>query len=318
MFTGIKAQQDGFSDSSSNKAYTGEMTKSSRKKLQSACDLLFVLAKKKRVRIPNSDRSFVHKIGLITLTLSAPQGEYSDKQLKKLLLEPFLRHFRKNGLYNYVWKAERQDNGNLHFHLLTDAFLWKDEVNDYWNKLQAKLGFIEIFCKKYGHRHPPSTNCKVVKTESGMVNYMLKYMLKSVQKSPQLEIGRDVSSSEVGKVWDCSLNLKMKNDTAEPVENWQFELMEKAVDFERLRPIQLEQCMIYYPAKGKIWNDAPEFLARRLKCFLKKVKDAGREDGPKLKVKVPPPPDSVPTWIIPAALPRPQKPLTRQLAWDFL
>lgn len=277
LFTGISPDQLGISKETTSKAYTGEITKSSRKKLQSACDLLFALAKRKKVTIPDTGKQFTFRIGLITLTLSGMQGSFSDKELKKELLEPFLRRFRAKGMINYIWKAERQGNGNLHFHILTDAWIDKNDCRNYWNRLQAKLGFIEQFYRKYGHRSPNSTDCKAVKSQEGMTNYMLKYMLKEVDKKKQLELGRDTKESETGKVWDCSLNLKLKNDTAEPVEDWQFELLEEAVDNGALRVVQLERCVVYFPEGGRMWEITPDFLAKRLIDFLKKVRAKGKE-----------------------------------------
>jgi hypothetical protein len=277
LFTGIEAQHTGESKETTAKAYTGEITKSSRKKLQSACDLLFALAKRKKVTIPDTGKQFTFRIGLITLTLSGMQGEFSDKVLKKELLEPFIRHFRIKGMVNYIWKAERQGNGNLHFHILTDCWVDKNDCRNYWNKLQAKLGLIEQFYRKHGHRNPNSTDCKAVKSQEGMTNYMLKYMLKKVDKSNQLELGRETTEAETGKVWDCSLNLKLKNDTAEPIEDWQFELMQKAVDSDKLRVITLDHCTVYFPKGGKMWEVTPNFLSQRLIEFLKKVRAKGRE-----------------------------------------
>jgi len=259
------------------KRYTGEITKSSRKKLQSACDILFALAKKKRVQIPGTDKSFEYRIGLITLTLSAPQGRISDREIKEKLLEPFLRHFRKKGMFNYIWKAERQKNGNLHFHILTDTFIDKDHCRNYWNKLQSKLGFIDVFYSRHGHRNPNSTDTKAVKEEKGMVNYMLKYMLKEVEKGKSLEIGRDISEKATGKIWDCSLNLKMKNDTADVGEDWQFDLLTQEEEKNNLRKIQTDHCVLWFPVKSKIWKASPSFIAKRLTDFLAKVREKGRE-----------------------------------------
>ena len=142
--------------------YSGELTESARKKLKSACEILFALARTKKVKSIRTGREFKFKIACITLTLSSKQGQHTDREIKKELLEPFLRHFRKRGLYNYIWKAERQLNGNVHFHILTDCYLEKGSIRDYWNKLQEKLGFITEFHSKYHHRSPNSTDVKAV------------------------------------------------------------------------------------------------------------------------------------------------------------
>lgn len=276
LFTGLGADGQNELFEKEKRVYTGEITPSARKKLTAACDILFALAKKKRVTIPSSGLSFTFKIALVTLTLSGKQGSISDREIKKELLEPFLRHFRSKGMYNYIWKAERQLNGNIHFHILTDSWIDKDDCRNYWNKLQSRLGFIQQFFAKFSHRHPNSTDVKSVKDDNGMRNYMLKYMLKKVDKDPQLELGRSTAQKDVGKVWDCSLNLKSKNETAEPIEDDEFELISEACDFGNLRMVQTDHCVLYFPVGDKIWNVAPEFISKRLKDFLSKVRMKGR------------------------------------------
>jgi hypothetical protein len=253
-------------------AYTGELTKSARKKLKESCELLFAIAQERKIENPTTGKSFPFRIGLITLTLSGPQGTRTDRELKKELLEPFLRHFRSKGLLNYVWKAERQNNGNLHFHILTDFFMDKTYLTNYWNRLQAKMGFIESFHAKYGHRNPASTNVKKVRGKKGMIGYMVKYMLKPAAKKQQLELGREIDPKTIGKIWDCSLHLKIKNDTAEPIEDWEFEALNKAEDAGKLKRIETEHCTIYVPRNGELANIAPTFLKKRLRQFLEKVK----------------------------------------------
>lgn len=275
-----RRQQD---EKKSQKQYTGELTDSARKKLKSACEILFALARTKKVKSIKTGREFSFKIACITLTLSSKQGRHTDREIKKELLEPFLRHFRTRGLYNYIWKAERQFNGNVHFHILTDCYLEKGMIRDYWNRLQEKLGFISEFHSKYGHRSPNSTDVKAVHADKGMVNYMLKYMLKPAQKKAQLELGREVDPKNVGKIWDSSLNLKLKNETAEPVEDWQFELLEKSLENEKLKAVECENCVVYLPVRGKIWNACPNFLKVRLQEFLRKVREKGRENIPERK-----------------------------------
>lgn len=277
LFTGLESEKLADSERKEQKRYSGELTPSARKKLKSACEILFALAKVKKAVSHKSGKEFSFRIALITLTLSAPQSHFSDRDIKKLLLEPFLRHFRTRGLFNYVWKAERQRNGNVHFHILTDAYFDKTDLKNYWNKLQAGQGFIETFYRKHGHRQPNSTDVKAVRSQEGMKSYMLKYMLKNPDKGTQLEISRPVDSKSVGKIWDCSLNLKLKNDTAEPIEDWQFELLEKHTEAGKLKRIDCEHCVVYVPVNGRLWNLAPQFVSRRLRDFLKKVWDEGRK-----------------------------------------
>lgn len=280
LFTGIGDDRKEATGREQQQAYTGEITESARKKLSAACDILFALAKRKKVKIPSTGKNFTYRIALVTLTLSAPQEAISDREIKKVLLEPFLRHFRAKGMLNYVWKAERQKNGNIHFHILTDSWVDKNDCKDYWNRLQARLGFIEKFYHKNGHRHPNSTDVKSVKDDNGMKNYLLKYMLKEVDKGQQLEIGRSIERKDTGKVWDCSLNLKSKNTTTAPIEDNEFELLTEAEQFGNLRRLETDFCTLYFPVNDKIWNVAPEFLSKRIIRFLAEIRAKGKERPP--------------------------------------
>lgn len=262
---------------SEQKRYTGEITKSARKKLQSACDILFALAQKKKVWLEKKQMFMTYRIGFITLTLSAPQGQITDREIKEHLLAPWLRHFKKKGLHNYIWKAERQKNGNIHFHVFTDCWIDKTQARDYWNNLQNKYGFIQHFRRKHGHSDPNSTDTKAVREEKGMVAYMLKYFLKPVEKETQLEIGRDTTERATGKIWDCSINLKMRNDTADVAEDWQFDLIQDEEEKNNLKRVTTDHCTLWFPTKSKIWKASPSFIAKRLTDFLAKVRAKGRE-----------------------------------------
>jgi hypothetical protein len=133
------------------------------------------------------------KLVFLTLTLSATQI-HSDKQIKLLILKPFFRILRdKHGVVNYVWKAEKQQNGNIHFHCIIDRYIPKTAVQFLWNKAQENLGYISVFEKKYNHRNPPSTSIKLVNDSNMLISYMEKYICKS-----------DLSSSIEGAVWKAS------------------------------------------------------------------------------------------------------------------
>lgn len=282
LFTSIDSYNTTPDKKPEKQAYRGEVTDSSRKKLAQACDILFALAKRKTVIIGETGRKVKFRISLVTLTLSAPQNEITDREIKKELLEPFLRIYRKKGLVNYIWKAELQKNGNIHFHILSDCWFDKNDLTNTWNRLQAKLGFIEKFFQENGHRKPPSTNVKAVRTDKGIQAYLLKYMLKKTTKDEEPDKGLKTKISNIGKVWDCAIHLKTKNNTAEPIEDHEFELIENLADSGKFKKKVGDHCTIYFPVKDKIWNIAPPFLANRIIRFLAEVRQKG------LNSKVPP------------------------------
>lgn len=271
-----ECQTEGHQKEKIKPVYSGEITRGAKIRLKKCCELLFAISKKKKAVSPRTGKEFTFRIGLITLTLSAPQGNFSDREIKSQLLAPFLRHFRAKGLRNYIWKAERQFNGNVHFHILTDQFFEYQELLDYWNRLQAGLGFIENFFEKHGHRNPNSVDVKSVHSEGGMASYMFKYMLKSEDEEKAKALKDKINSEDIGKVWDCSINLKLPNDTAEEVEEWQFDAIDRKVKSGVLVEICPDFCRIYYPKNAPMWKASPSFLYARLKAYLKKVREFER------------------------------------------
>lgn len=91
----------------------------------------------------------------VTLTLPVKQV-HSDEDLRRYCLGPFIQYMtgdREKGLSGwgvraYLWVAETQANGNLHFHLLIDrAVPWR-RIRDAWNRCLQRLNYVS----DYGHR----------------------------------------------------------------------------------------------------------------------------------------------------------------------
>lgn len=115
-----------------------------------------------------------HKATFITLTLSSQQN-HTDKEIKRDLMNPFLMGLKYLGLKHYVWRQELQKNGNVHFHIIADIRLGKKSLQERWNKAQEKLGYIDKFEEKHGHRNPPSTRIDRIKDYRGAIMYVAKY-----------------------------------------------------------------------------------------------------------------------------------------------
>jgi predicted small metal-binding protein len=81
----------------------------------------------------------------ITLTLPARQV-HTDQELNAQALNPFITKIkRSHKVVNYLWRAEKQDNGNLHYHIIVDKFIGHEYVKDLWNRTIEKLGYIEAY-----------------------------------------------------------------------------------------------------------------------------------------------------------------------------
>lgn len=89
------------------------------------------------------DRNF--QIAFITLTLPSKQM-HSHSEIVKSCLNTFLMYLRrKHNVENYVWRAELQANGNIHFHLVIDRYIHYLAVRKYWNNSIATLGYLSAY-----------------------------------------------------------------------------------------------------------------------------------------------------------------------------
>jgi hypothetical protein len=131
----------------------GELSKKAIRRLYTALDWLLVLAKEKTADKLKTKGTFRYKLAMLTLTLPSQQA-HSDLYIKKYLLNDFLTNLRKKyNLQNYIWKGEKQDNGNIHFHLILDKYIFYKEINTMWNSILNKHGYIDEYRKNQQTKH---------------------------------------------------------------------------------------------------------------------------------------------------------------------
>ena len=89
------------------------------------------------------------KISFITLTLSSSQV-HTDNYIKKQMLNQFITELSKKYVgIKYIWRAERQKNGRIHFHFLVNKFIPWRWCRVVWNRIQAKEGYIAGYQAKF-------------------------------------------------------------------------------------------------------------------------------------------------------------------------
>lgn len=136
------------------------------------------------------------KLVFVTLTLSSTQFT-SDLEVKKQLLKPFIRFLReKKGCKNWLYKCERQKNGRIHFHIIIDKYIKKEEIRETWNNLQEKEGYLAEYQEKYGKLSAPSTEIKLVRNQPQCERYIAKYIAKD-----------DEDATIQGAVWSSSVSV---------------------------------------------------------------------------------------------------------------
>lgn len=114
----------------------------------------------------------------ITLTLSSAQVK-TDNYIKRNMLSQFIDKLQYNHqIKNLFWRAEKQKNGNLHFHIITDKFIDYKQIRKYWNDIQEKEGYIDSYKYKTGKTDPPSTHVRSADSVKNFVDYVIKYSTK--------------------------------------------------------------------------------------------------------------------------------------------
>lgn len=217
--------------------YHGHLTPGARKRLKRAIQLICAIAEPKTAMNFKLNKEFKFKLNFITLTLPVPQGDRTDKQIKKEVLDVWLKSAKRLfKLRSYIWRAERQKNGNLHFHIVTDTYLPYDQLRDSWNNRLNRLGMIDEFEKKHGHRHPNSTDVHAIKKVRNLAAYFSKYMAKDAPIDQPID----------GKLWDCSRNLKYSKNCETMLESEALETWMRVINDPEVKTKELDYCSIAF------------------------------------------------------------------------
>lgn len=154
-------------------------------RMKTALNWLYLFADKKRV---HSKKGWVNKNGkichdftfrlaFITLTLSSKQI-HSDEYIKDKMLKPFLHWLQRSYSASYVWKAETQLNGNIHFHITIDTFIHWKSVRAKWNGLLQKEGYVKCYQDGSNDKGDAATQIKAIRNEKGHAGIVGGYLTK--------------------------------------------------------------------------------------------------------------------------------------------
>ena len=215
--------------------YTGAMSIGAQKRLTKAINIMVAASPMQRIYNPVTGNKQNFRLGFLTLTIPE-KTDHTLSQLNKLLLEPFLKYLRqvhKIGLY--VWKAERQKRGVIHYHITINKFVHYQELRNKWNKLLSARGLNISYITENGHSDANSIDIHSVKKVNDLAAYLVKYMCKTYQNSGE----------EKGKLWDCSRILKESSYfEVEATEDILFDISNK-VSQGRIKVRIGERCSFY-------------------------------------------------------------------------
>jgi len=134
---------------------------------------------------------------MCTVTLPSEQI-HSDKAIKRHCLVPFIDSLKYHyDIKHYFWRAEKQQNGNIHFHILFDRYLPKEHVQGLWNMATERLKYVTRFARKHKHFNPPTTKLNYLDNVKKGIRYVLKYVTK---QDPTLLVD--------GKLWGMSDSIR--------------------------------------------------------------------------------------------------------------
>ena len=225
LAAGRKMMPKQFRDNSTH----GKISDIAKKKITKAVKYITHVVPKKKYYHPYYTRSGEFTLNFITLTLSSEQI-HTDNEIKSHILEPFFDALRRKWkICSYIWRAEKQANGSIHFHIIADRFIPWNELRNHWNLCQQKLGYITRYRDNQITRHkegfnyrpelekswprtqqykafqeglrtdwsnPNSTDVHSLRHIGKLANYLTKYITKQNQ-----------SANIQGRLWGSSSNL---------------------------------------------------------------------------------------------------------------
>lgn len=255
-------------------AYSGEMRDGTKKRIARAIDLLVQISKSTYGYNEVTKRMQKHRLSFITLTISQFH-DVSIRDAYEKCFVPFIQWLRRTKkVSSYVWKAELQQRGIIHYHITTPAWISYTEIRDKWNNLQRSAGYVAVYQARQmaWHRNgfkprpelfkhwplkkqkaaydvgmksqwqnPNSTDIHEVRKVNDLSGYLKKEFCKTIQ-----------GTMKRGKVWDCSRNLKHYKyytvDETPYIENSISDLLEAG----KVTPKCLDSCIVIEMKKEDI------------------------------------------------------------------
>lgn len=156
---------------------TRMLSQQSRRLLMTAVNWLTLFSPERTFYCSKRKKFIKFRINFITLTLACYQVE-DDDYIKNRLLQPFIKWMLRQGATAYIWKAETQNNGNIHFHITTNIYIHWRAIRDKWNTLQQDHGFLNDYQEQYKSNDPNSTDVHSVHKYADLVNNVGNYFGK--------------------------------------------------------------------------------------------------------------------------------------------
>lgn len=144
--------------------HNNELSITAKKKIIKRINWLNFVASEKRYK---DKKGNIHQYKLIMVSLTLPSKmQHSPSFITSKILTKWLTTCRNYyNMKNYIWKLELQKNGNVHYHLITDADLSYQKLQKSWNACLETHGYIKGYQDKFS-----------IMSENEYINYRLLQM----------------------------------------------------------------------------------------------------------------------------------------------
>lgn len=274
-----------------------KMSVKARRRLRTAINWLVFLSAKRRVVRKSGHYMNDFQIAFVTLTLPTAQM-HSHEEIKSKALNHFLTIARQKwGIENYVWKAELQSNGNIHFHLTWDKYVHYMAIRREWNQVLAGMGYIAEYkakfsamtfqdyqefraqnspaspekvlrAYKYGQAtrwtNPNTTDVKKVDSVRNLASYLSKYLAKDVAKgdlTPEQQVSLETFT---GRKWFLSRSLSSLKSLVIPYSYDLKELLKKLRGWKKVFQVFTDWVEILFYNYYELPRDIREFIRQEL------------------------------------------------------
>lgn len=286
----------------SSRTANGIVSKNARRKMSNALDYLLLMASPKSGQLPKTGKKFQFRIVFITLDLPSKQI-HTDNVIKSKCLNSFLIELtRYHNVRNYIWRAEKQKNGNIHFHLIIDKFILYNELRKRWNRIVNKLGYVDRYAENQKEFHkdgfrlrpelttkwtakqqyqayltgikshwtsPNSTDIHSVKFIQNIKSYISKYLTKNEKKKNPTDDKCEDITSQIGRLWGCNTDLSNIKGARLQVDSEISEALTHILKSTKCQVYDTEYFSVYSIDINQLANHSPTILFKYFTQYLK-------------------------------------------------
>lgn len=264
---------------------------------------LYYLSKSRYKKTLSGKEIFNFKMSFITLTLPSKQ-QHNTAFITEKILNHFLTTIRqKYGMQNYVWRLEFQNNGNVHYHLVTDCYVDYFVLRSNWNRILDKYGYVQPYTDrfknlslteynqvvnrdkkiefkkiadwyakgcKYNWTDPNTVDVKSVTSGKKISFYIAKYFAKDPDNYCDKNELDTAENSESLRLWFCSRALSKLKTVSDYVDAVDFNVKFIIDEVAEVRTLVHRYCTVFYFTFKKEVHKWRTFLEQLLRDYSKK------------------------------------------------